>query len=138
MKKLFLMLAIAGFLTSSYAQTLTVNDVPAPVTKAFTKSHPKVDTVQWSKSGDFYKVAYQVKMKDMVSTYTAQGKLKETEAKISVAALPTLALKYINEKYPSDVVKSAARVTSSTSKVTYAVTIKGMDLKFDANGKIIS
>jgi len=138
MKKLFLMLAIAGFLTSSYAQTLTVNDVPVPVTKTFTKTHPKVDTVQWSKSGDFYKAAYQVKTKDNIATYTVLGKLTETKAEISVASLPTEALKYINENYPSDNVKSSSKVTSAKGKVTYAVKIKGMDLTFNSNGKIIT
>ena len=137
MKKLFLMLAIAGFLTSSYAHTLSVKDVPVPVTKTFTKTHPKVDTVQWSKSGEFYKAAYQVKMKDMTATYTVLGKLKETEAEITVASLPTPVLKYINENYPSDVVKSSSLVTSAKGKVNYAVKIKGMDLNFDSNGKII-
>jgi hypothetical protein len=137
MKKLFLMLAIAGFLSNSYAQTLTVKDVPVPVTKAFTKTHPKVDTVQWSKSGDFYKAAYSVKMKNMTATYTALGKLTETEAGITVGSLPTPVLKYINENYPSDVVKSSSLVTSAKGKVTYVVKIKGMDLSFDSNGKIL-
>jgi len=138
MKKLFLILAMAGFLTSSYAQTLTVKDVPASVAKAFTKTHPKVDTVQWSKSGDAYKASYDVKMKDMSVTYSAAGKLKETQAEIAVAALPTEVLKYINENYPGDNVKSSSKVTSAKGKVTYAVKIKGMDLTFSSNGKIIT
>lgn len=137
MKKLILMLAIAGFIASSYAQTLMVNDVPAAVTKAFNKAHSKVDTVQWSKVGDFYKAAYQVKMKDMTATYSDLGKLKETDAEITVASLPTPVLKYINENYPADVVKSSSKVTSAKGKVTYAVKIKGMDLNFDSNGKIL-
>jgi hypothetical protein len=138
MKKLFLMLAIAGFLTSSYAQTLTVNDVPAAVTKTFNKTHPKVDTVQWSKTGDDYTACYDVKEKDVFVTYNAAGKLKETAAEISVAALPTEVLKYINENYPRDYVKSSSKVTSSKGKVTYAVRIKGTDLIFNSNGKIIT
>lgn len=131
------MLAFAGFLASSYAQTLMVNEVPAVVTKAFTKTHAKVDTVQWCKVGEAYKANYQVKEKDMAVTYTAAGKLKETEAQISVAALPTPALKYINENFPADNVKWASKVTNAKGKLIYDVKIKGMDLKFDSNGKII-
>ena len=138
MKRLFLMLAIALFLTSSYAQILTVNDVPATVTKSFKKTHPKVDTVQWSKTGDVYKASYDLKMKDMSATYTAAGKLQQTEAEITVASLPTAALKYLNENYPADVVKSSSKVTSAKGKVTYAVKIKGMDLTFSSTGKIIT
>lgn len=137
MKKLFLMLAIAGFITSSYAQTLMVNEVPAAVTKAFKKSHSKVDTVQWSKVGDNYKAKYAVKMKDIAITYNALGKLKETETEITVASLPTPVLKYINENYPADIVKWSSKIISARGKLIYAVKIKGMDLTFDSNGKII-
>lgn len=137
MKKLILMLAFAGFLTSSYAQTLAVSEVPAVVTKAFTKTHSKIDTVQWSKVGDAYKASYEVKMKNMSATYTAAGKLKESEAQISVAALPTPALKYINENFPADNVKWVSKVTNAKGKMIYAVKIKGMDLNFDSNGKLI-
>lgn len=132
------MLAIAGFLTSSYAQTLTINDVPAAVTKTFNKTHPKVDTVQWSKTGDAFKASYMVKAKNMAVTYTALGKLKETESQISVAALPTTVLKYINENYPKDVVKWSSTVTNAKGKLIYAVKIQGKDLTFDSNGKIIA
>lgn len=138
MKKLFLMLAIAGFLTSSYAQNLTINDVPAAVTKTFNKTHPKVDTVQWSKTGNAFKASYQVNAKNMAVTYTALGKLKETETQISVAALPTPVLKYISENYPKDIVKWSSSVTNDKGKLIYAVKIQGKDLAFDSNGKIIS
>lgn len=131
------MLAIAGFITSSYAQTLMVNEVPAAVTKAFKKSHSKVDTVQWSKVGDNYKAKYAVKMKDIAITYNALGKLKETETEITVASLPTPVLKYINENYPADIVKWSSKIISARGKLIYAVKIKGMDLTFDSNGKII-
>ena len=137
MKKLFLILAIAGFLTSSYAQTVLVSDVPAPVTKTFTKTHSKVDTVQWSKVGETYQASYDKNKKTMVVTYTAKGKLMETESEISVAALPTTVLQYINENYPADIVKWSSKVTSVSGKVKYAVKIKGMDLAFDSRGKII-
>lgn len=132
------MLAIACLLTSSFAQTLMVKDVPAAVTKTFTKTHPKVDTVQWSKTGDTYKASYQLKMQDISITYSAAGKLKETESEISVAALPTEVIKYINANYPGDFVKSSSKITSAKGKVTYAVKIKGMDLTFNSSGKIIT
>jgi hypothetical protein len=137
MKKLILMLAIAGFITCSYAQNLMVSEVPAVVTKAFHKTHPKVDTIAWSKAGDFYKASYAVNKKDILVTYAATGKLQETETQLSVAELPTPVLKYINENYKNDVVKRAAKVISSKGKLTYAVKIKGTDLTFDSNGKFI-
>jgi len=137
MKKLILMLAFAGLFASAYTQTLMVNEVPAVVKKAFARSHTKIDTVQWSKSGDFYKVSYDVNKKDMSSTYTSTGKLKETESEISTAALPTSVLKYINETYPDDVVKQAKKVISAAGKLVYMVKIKGMDLTFNSDGKLI-
>jgi len=137
MKKLILMLAFAGILSGSYAQTLMVSEVPAVVTKAFHRTHAKIDAAEWSKVGDNYKASFVADKKAMAVTYAATGKLKQTEMVISTAGLPTPVLKYINVNYPKDVVKRAAKVTSVTGKVVYAVKIQDLDLNFDSNGKLM-
>lgn len=135
MKKLILMLAFAGFLTSSYAQILMVNEVPAAVTKAFTKNHSKIDSVEWSKAGDNYKASYDVKKKSMALTYSPKGKLLLTEKQISLSELPTSVLAYINENYQGGPIKKSLRVTNPAGKTTYSVKVKELDLAFDSKGK---
>jgi hypothetical protein len=135
MKKLILMLAFAGFLVSSYAQTVMLSEVPAAVTKAFNKTHSKITTAEWSKAGDNYVANYVVDTKGVAVTYNPAGKLQQTEKDISTAALPTPVLKYINENFPNDMVKKASTVTNAKGKLTYAVKMKEVDLAFDSNGK---
>ena len=137
MKKLILIVAFAGFLSSSYAQSMMAGDVPVAVTKAFTRTHPKTDAVEWNKVGDFYKASYKADTRNASVTYTTKGKLKETEMEISVASLPTAVIKYLNENHPAETVKKASKVTSAAGKTIYNVRIKDMDMSFGSNGKIL-
>lgn len=137
MKKLILMLAFAGFLTSSYAQNLMVSEVPAVVTKAFSKSHSKIDSVDWSKVSDNYKADYAVKMKSMSATYTAKGKLVLTEKEISLSELPIPVLTYVNENLQGGPIKKSMKITTAAGKSSYKLTVKGNDLAFDSKGKFI-
>jgi uncharacterized protein (DUF2249 family) len=137
MKKLILIMALAGIIATSYAQTIESADVPAVVVKSFNRSNHKADSVVWSKVGDFYKATYPVNKMNKSITYSASGKLKQTEMQVKTAHLPTPVLKYINENYPGDFVKSSAKVTTASGKSSYAVKIKDTELVFDSNGKYL-
>lgn len=137
MKKLILMLAFAGFLTNSYAQNLTISEVPAVVAKTFSKSHSKIDSAQWSKVSDNYKADYVVKMKSMSVTYTEKGKLVMTEKEISLSELPIPVLSYVNKNLQGGPIKKSMKVTTAAGKTSYKLTVKGNDLAFDSKGKFI-
>jgi hypothetical protein len=138
MKKLILMLAIAGFITASYAQNLMPGEVPPAVSKSFTKTHANAESVEWSKIGEKYQASYMADAKQVSVLYDASGKLKETEKEITLSKLPTPVLKYVNDNYPGEVVKKPSMITSSNGKTSYCLIIKQMDLAFDSNGKFIS
>jgi hypothetical protein len=137
MKKLILLIAVVFMISSSYAQVLTFSDVPANISKAFVKSHPKVTTVEWAKAGDNFKANYVVDSTDRSVTYNTKGKITETEKQVSVASLPTLAIKYVNENFKDGYVKRSTQITNSKGKVTYNVKIKDVVLTFDSNGKYL-
>jgi hypothetical protein len=137
MKKLILLIAVVFMISSSYAQVLTLSEVPANVSKVFVKSHPKVTTVEWAKAGDNFKANYVVDSTDRSVTYNAKGKITETEKQISVASLPTSAIKYVNENFKDGYVKRSTQVTNAKGKVTYNVKIKDVVLTFDSNGKYL-
>lgn len=137
MKKLILLIAVVFMISSSYAQVLTLSDVPANISKAFVKSHPKVTTVEWAKAGDNFKANYVADSTDRSVTYSAKGKIIETEKQISVASLPTLAIKYVNENFKDAYVKRSTQITKANGKVTYDVKIKDVVLTFDSNGKYL-
>jgi peptide methionine sulfoxide reductase MsrA len=138
MKKLILILAIAGIITTVNAQSLSSNDVPAAVSKAFTRANPKVENVEWNQVGNnYYKANFVSEDKKKSVTYSAKGKLMETESEISVSALPTETLKYINENYKSDFVKQSWKLTSSNGKVKYNVKLQTVELNFDSKGEFV-
>jgi len=137
MKKLIFMIAIMGMLSASYAQNLSPNDVPPVVSKAFVKSHAKITTIEWTKAGENYKANYVVDSLGRSVTYNVKGKVIETETQISVAALPTPVIKYINENYKDGYVKKSSKITNAKGKTMYSVKIKDLDLMFDVNGKLM-
>lgn len=137
MKKLILLIAVAFMISTSYAQVLTLTDVPANIAKVFVKSHPKVTNVQWAKAADNYKANYMADSTDRSVTYNSKAKVIETEKQISVASLPTLAIKYVNENFKTGYVKISSQLTNTKGKVTYCVNIKDVVLTFDSNGKYI-
>jgi len=138
MKKLILMLAIAGFITSSYAQNLMVSEVPTVVTKAFNKTHKNIDTVQWSKVNDSYKACYNVEKKTMSYTYNTSGKLKLTEKEITLAELPTSVLSYVSDNHRGAPIKKSIKITTPAGKSSYMVKLKDLDLAFDSKGKFVN
>jgi len=137
MKKLILLLAIAGLFTQVQAQKVMAKDVPVAVTEAFNKAYPSLKDVDWSKDGNNYEAEYDVHKADVSVTYDASGKLLENEVEIKVAAFPTPVMAYVKKNYPSNKVKEASKITDANGTVTYEAEVKGMDLIFDSKGKFI-
>jgi len=137
MKTLILVLAIMGFVTGSFAQNLLPADVPQAVVKSFTKKNPKVEQVEWSKTGDFYKATFTQDNSGKSVYFDDAGKVKQSEMQVSISQLPTPILKYVNDNHPADVVKHSSKITDARGKSTYKVKVKDSDLVFDSNGKYI-
>ena len=138
MKKIILLLAIMmGLIAGSYAQTLMPNDVPAKISKAFEKSHPKISQVEWNQDGANYKASYIVDDKNMAVVYNASGKVMETEKEISLSQLPIAVLKYVNENFPGEVIKNKVLITSAKGRSSYEVQIQQQDLAFNSQGKLL-
>ena len=137
MKKLIILLAIAGFVTQADAQRLTKKHVPAAVKEAFSDAHPTVKDVDWSKDGSNYEVEFDVKKMDNSFTYDATGKLVETEIEILASDLPKGVLEYLKKNYHEDEVKESSKITDATGNVTFEAEVKGMDLLFDDRGSFI-
>jgi hypothetical protein len=140
MKKLILLLAIAGLFIQAKAQEqkLIAKDVPGAVTAAFYKANPTIKDVSWSKKGANYIGAFE---KDKVGnsvTFDVSGKLIESQEEIVTAALPTPAMNYVKLNYKEDDVKKAYKITDANWVVIYKAEVKGMDLTFDSNGNFIN
>jgi hypothetical protein len=137
MKKLILLLAIAGFITQTQAQILNVKKVPETVTAAFNKTYPSVKDVDWSKDGNNYEAKYEADKIGKSVTYDTSGKLIETEVEIETSDLPAPIMEYVKNNYKADKVKEASKITDANGIVTYEAEVKGVDLIFDSKCNFI-
>jgi len=126
-----------GMITFTYAQTLMPNDVPAKVSKAFEKSHPKISQVEWNQVGDNYKATYVADEKHMAVVYNASGKKIETEKEINISQLPISVLKYVNDNFPGEVIKKKVLITDAKGRSSYELQVNQQDLAFNSQGKLL-
>ncbi|MBK5286822.1 MAG: PepSY-like domain-containing protein [Bacteroidia bacterium] len=137
MKKLFLLLAIAGLMMQATAQKLMTKDVPAAVASAFNTAHPTVTDVEWRQTGANYEAEYDANKTDVYVTYDASGTLINTAVKISGSDIPANAMGYVKANYKEDEIRDASKITDVNGKVTYSGKVKGERLFFDSNGNFI-
>ncbi len=137
MKKIILFLIISCFIAQTNAQKLKESAVPVAVTAAFHKAHPAIKHIDWKGSGKNFETKYTDDKVEISHTYTAAGRLLESETEIVIASLPAPVMPYIEKHYKGSKVKDAAKMTSPDGVVTYGAGIKGFKLIFDAKGSFI-
>jgi len=113
------------------------NQVPAAVKSAFATQFPTVNKVKWEKEGEHFEAEYKLNKTEYSAVFDAQGTLLETEMEIPVSQLPSDVAAYMQANYAGKKIKEAAKITNSKGVATYEAEIKGMDLKFDSNGKFL-
>ena len=138
MKKIILVLAIAGICTQANAQKVKTSSVPVPVTTAFNKDHQTVKLVDWSLTdGNNYEASFKEGKVDTYVKYEASGNLLETKRAISGSELPAPVMSYVKQNYKEDEVKNAFKITEADGTITYKGTVKDMTLLFDSEGTFI-
>ena len=137
MKKLIVLIAIAGFITQAQAQKMDVKDVPVIVTDAFYHAYPTIKDVDWSKDGNNYAVTYDENELDKSVTYDVSGTLIGIDEEILVSTLPASVMVYVTKNYNEDEVKEASKITDSQGTVTYETEMKGSNLYFDSEGNFL-
>ena len=138
LKKLILILAIAGFVTQAQAQKLKEKYVPEVVTSAFYQTHPALKDVDWMKDGLNYQASYDLNKMDMSATYSVTGMLIKSEMEIVTAALPPPVMEYVKKNYQEDELKKASKLTNIDGIITYTAEVKDMSLTFDSTGNFLS
>jgi Tfp pilus assembly protein PilX len=138
MKKLLILLGVAGMLTQAEAQKMKSTNAPAAVTTAFNQAHSSVKKVEWKlKDGNNYAAEYKEGGVNMCATYDATGNLMETKMEIASSALPAPILSYVKQNYKEDEVKKSWKITDAGGTITYKAKVKDQHLLFDANGTFI-
>jgi hypothetical protein len=137
MKKLALMTVAAMITSLTFAQKLQEKDVPASVKTAFQKNFPQAKVEKWEKEGVNFEAEFELNKSEQSVLFDAQGGIIETEIEIEISELPNGIVDYVKTNYKGQSVKEAAKITDTKGTLTYEAEIKGMDLLFDINGKLI-
>ncbi len=138
MKNLLLLTAGALIAVSASAQKIKETQVPTAVKSAFQEKYALVKEVKWEKEGANYEANFEQKEVEQSVVFEANGSLVETELEIEISALPAKVMAYVNSNYAGQKIKEAAKITSAKGLVSYEVEIKGKDLMFDTEGKLLS
>ncbi len=136
--KIFVFLLAAMMMAScSDAQKLSEKDVPEAVKSAFNQKYPNAGKTAWEMENGNYEAEFEVSEVENSVVMDASGNMLELEVEINVDALPENVKTYVKEKYASQKIKEAAKITNANGTITYEAEIKGMDLLFDASGNFI-
>lgn len=138
MKKSVIIVVALVLSTIAFAQKVKTTKVPEIVSKSLMSKYPSAKNVKWDKEENNYEASFKTNKIENSVLFNANGKIIETEVEISTAQLPKSILSYLSKNYKDQKVKEAAKIISEKGIVTYEAEIKGKDLLFDENGKLLS
>lgn len=138
MRKSVIIVVALVLSTIAFAQKVKATKVPEIITKSLMSKYPNAKNVKWDKEENNYEASFESNKIENSILFNANGKIIETEVEITAAQLPKSILNYIGKNYKDQKVKEAAKIISEKGVVTYEAEIKGKDLLFDENGKLLS
>lgn len=122
------------FTTSSVFKT---PDLPEAVKITFQKHYSAARKVKWEKQGDVYEAEFLMDKLDMSAIFDTAGIILETEIEIPVSELPLFCRAGIEEKFPDEKIKEAAKIIKTDGTVFYEAEVNGRDIFFDAQGNLL-
>ncbi|WP_445716337.1 PepSY-like domain-containing protein [Flavobacterium sp.] len=138
MKKSMILMSLFMMTFVSFAQKIKEQNVPQVVKNALIQKFPKATKLKWDKEGENFEASFDLDDVDNSVLFNKAGRIIETEVEITTTQLPETVLNYLRTNYKDQKIKEAAKITSENGKVTYETEIKGKDLLFDENGKLLS
>ena len=137
MRKLLLMMVAVMTASLTFAQKIQERDVPNLVMAAFQQEYPKAKETKWEMESPNYEAEFEMEEVEYSVLIDASGNLLDTEAEISIDALPSNVKEYVSKNYSGLKIKEAGRITDANGTVSYEAEVKGKDLLFDSNGKFV-
>ncbi len=132
------MLVVAMIASKATAAKIKEKNVPQIVKDAFQKQFPGATEVEWEMENGSYEAEFDLNEVDHSALINTSGQIMETEVEIETAQLPAMVQDYLKSAYSGKKVKEAFMITDANNKVTYEVEIKGKELLFDGQGKLLS
>lgn len=124
-------------------------DVPKKITTTFKAKYPTAEEVIWSMADDIYTAEFVLDGYDAIETFEKNGNWIKTVTELEEDYLPQVILNYLEETYDDRSINYASKVEDK-SGVTFMLVLevttyddndeevtKGVNLKFDEDGKLI-
>ena len=134
--------ALVFMVNTASAQKVKETEVPKAVVTSFQNNFKGVKVEKWEKEKDGgYEAEFDLNKIETSATFSADGKLQETEQEIKVSTLPKPISDYIAKNYIGHKITEAAKITDASGKMMYEAEIKKgkeeKDLIFDESGNFI-
>ncbi len=132
--------AIILFATTSFAQTIAPESVPAPVKNKFNEKFPGAVMPQWKQEAPgFVDVSFTWEKKKYHATFAGFGDWVSTTQFMKPEELPATITQYLTNEYPKGKISSSGLTETKTEK-TYEVIVRNAgqstELVFDMEGKL--
>ncbi|MGZ3904746.1 MAG: PepSY-like domain-containing protein [Bacteroidia bacterium] len=142
MKNLIITAAIVLTASAAWAQKVKESEVPKAVLTSFQNNFKGAKVEKWEKEKDgSYEAEFDVNKVETSASFSADGKLNETETEIKTSELPKAVTDYIAKNYAGYKNEEAAKIVDAGGKVSYEAEVKKgkeeMDLIFDSNGNFM-
>lgn len=134
--------AFVFVVNTACAQKVKEAEVPKAVVTSFQTHFKGAKAKAWDKEKDGgYEAEFDWNKIETSATFSADGKLQETEQEIKVSELPKAVTDYVAKNYPKHKLAEAAKITDAAGKLMYEAEVKTgkeeMDLLFDDKGNFI-
>lgn len=143
MKKLVLLICLLnGISFHSFGQDISRREVPSIIRNNFQNEFPKAKDTEWEKTGEDYKVEFEIGFwnDDHTAWYDREGKLVKHKKEISKRELPPAIHSVLDEKYRWFLITDVEQVTAD-DQITYRVELKSFiqewEVLFNPAGEII-
>ena len=135
MKHLIIVLCVALYINTTFAQKISADKVPSAVLKAFQTKFPTIKKAKWEIEKGNYEAEYDENKTEHSALFSADGTLIETEIEIAVNQLPKAIADYVTKNMKGKKIKEASIITETNGKKKYEAEVGGKDYLFDENCK---
>ncbi len=138
MEKLLGLAIIVLILNTNCSQKTKESDVPKAILETFNSNFKDAKVVSWDKEKDGgYEAEFGYNGAETSATFSADGKLMETEQEIEKSVLPSEITAYVSKNYAGKNISEVSKITTAEGTIMYEVEIDKKDLMFDEKGNFI-
>lgn len=137
MKTHILTAVIALIVFASCTQKANDSDIPKGIIETFNSNFKGSTVESWEKENDGgYEAEFDLNGVETSATFSAEGRLIETEQEIEESALPSPISDYLKINYAGKSIDEVAKITTDEGIVKYEVEIEKVDFIFDDKGNL--